>query len=186
MTPRFFRTLSAAFTAFLLFTASSFAAADKPVPIKWLGGQPSPVPTGVSFGVPWPRGAVQRTQSFALTGTDGKAMPVQTWPLAFWPDGSLKWIGVAAIAGPESGRDFQLSTAVSPAGTSASAVQVRRSDTTYIIDTGRVEAVIPMHGSNLIDSIVVDGREVARDGRLTCVLQDGPDGDVSDTPSRER
>ena len=41
-------------------------------------------------------------------------------------------------------------------------------------------------GDNLIESIVVDGREVAREGHLVCVLQDGPEMDVDSAPRRER
>src|SRR5437868_2648843 len=42
-----------------------------------------------------------------------------------------------------------------------------------------------MHGSNLIDLITVDGRAVARAGRLTAIVQDGPDGDPASVPARE-
>ena len=165
--------------------AIGFAAPTSPVPVTWLGGTPAPVTGGVSFGVPWPRGAVQKSQAFALTTADGKSLPVQTWPLAFWPDGSLKWSGVATVAGPSATGEFKLAIASSAAALEGVKISVRRSDTTYTIDTGRANFVIPMHGSNLVDAITVDGREVARDGRLVCVLQDGPDGDATDTPTRE-
>ena len=165
--------------------AVGFAAPSSPVPVTWLGGTPAPVAVGVSFGVPWPRGAVQKSQAFALTTADGKALPVQTWPLAFWPDGSLKWSGVATVAGPSTTGEFKLTATPSAAATDGAKISIRRSDTTYTIDTGRANFVIPMHGSNLIDAITVDGREIARDGRLVCVLQDGPDGNATDTPSRE-
>lgn len=160
------------------------AAPDQPVPVTWLGGTPAPLTTGVSFGVPWPRGAVAKTQAFALTTADGRALPVQTWPLAFWPDGSLKWVGVATVAGPAEAGEFRLAPAAAPAA-AGPAITVHRSDTTWTIDTGRVQVRVPLHGANLIDSVAVDGREVARAGRLVCVLQDGPDGGVTDTPARE-
>ena len=162
------------------------AALEQPVPVRWLGDTPAPVPTGVSFGIPWPRGAVQKTQAFTLTSADGAALPLQTWPLAYWPDGTLKWSGFATIAGPESAGEFKLSAAASSTAASAATIQVRHSDTTVEIDTGRVKARIPTGGTRLIDSITIDGREVARDARLVCILQNGPDGDVEDTPSRER
>jgi len=41
---------------------------------------------------------VARETTFSLTDAQGKALPVQTWPLAYWPDGSLKWSGLAAVA----------------------------------------------------------------------------------------
>jgi len=36
---------------------------------------------------------VPKDQAFALATADGKALPLQTWSLAYWPDGSLKWSG---------------------------------------------------------------------------------------------
>src|SRR5665811_2367333 len=44
----------------------------------------------VTWGVPWPRGQVSTDASFRLG-----EVPVQSWPLATWPDGSLKWSGHA-------------------------------------------------------------------------------------------
>src|ERR1035441_6163076 len=50
---------------------------------------------GVSWGVAWARGMVGRTQTFALTANDGKSLPLQAWPLAWWPEGSIKFSGFA-------------------------------------------------------------------------------------------
>jgi hypothetical protein len=161
------------------------AASPSSVPIKWLGDTPAPFATGVSFGVPWPRGAMPKTQAFALTAADGSSLPVQTWPLAYWPDGTVKWTGVATVAGPATTGEIKLTPVASAPAATGATVTVRHSDTTLLIDTGRVRAVIPLHGSNLIDSLSVDGREVARAGRLVCILQAGPDGDAADTPARE-
>lgn len=168
----------------LTFTAILSPAAPLAADIRWLGGQPAPLDTGVSFGVPWPRGAVSKSQAFVLTTTDGKALPAQTWPLAYWPDGSLKWVGVATVAGPATQGELRLSATDNAAPVTAG-VKVQRTDTTYLIDTGRVQAVIPMHGDNLIDQLRVDGRVVARAGRLTAIVQAGPDGDPDETPARE-
>lgn len=175
------------FLALLCLSAvAGHAATDQAAAIKWLGDAPAPLTTGVSFGVPWPRGAVPKAQAFTLTTADNRTLPVQTWPLAYWPDGSLKWVGVATVAGPETKGELKLlpvaTTTVAPGG---AAVTVRRSDTTFLIDTGRVLAVIPMHGSNIIDLLTVDGREVARAGRLVSIVQDGPDGDATASPARE-
>ncbi|MGH8016763.1 MAG: hypothetical protein ACREIA_00465, partial [Opitutaceae bacterium] len=37
------------------------------------------------------------TRKFSLTDSSGQNLPLQTWPLAYWPDGSLKWSGFASI-----------------------------------------------------------------------------------------
>jgi len=171
---------------FSIAAASSRAAVEISVPIHWLGETASPLSAGASFGVPWPRGAVKATQTFALTRGDGRSLPIQSWPLAFWPDGSVKWTGVATALDAEAVGDIRLTAAAAgaPANNTAK-VTVRSSDSVYEIDTGRLRARLSKSGGNLIDSLLIDGREVARDGRLVCVLQQGPDGNPDDTPARE-
>jgi hypothetical protein len=68
------------------------------VDLSWLGGAPRHVEGGVVWGAPWPRGALKPSASLRATAAGGE-IPLQTWPLAYWPDGSLKWTG-HAVAGP--------------------------------------------------------------------------------------
>jgi YetA-like protein len=171
----------ATLTLTLTFALSASAAE---VPVTWLDQSAPTLPSGVSFGVPWTRGAMKPDQAFVLTAADGKSLPVQTWPLAYWPDGSLKWSGFATVAGPEAAGPLKLATADAPAKSDAT-VKVTHSDTTYQIDTGRVQCRILKWGTNIIDSIIVDGREVARHGRLVCILQDGPEVEADNPPARE-
>ena len=169
-----------------VFMASAAVAAE-PVQVTWLGGAAPAVATGVSWGVPWPQGAVAKTQAFVLTGADGKALPLQTWPLAYWPDGSLKWSGFATVAGVEASGPFKLAASSAGAATVEGAVvSVRQNGATIDIDTGVMKARIAMVGANLVDAISIGGREVARDGQLVCVLQNGPDGDATEAPRREK
>jgi YetA-like protein len=156
------------------------------VELKWLGETPPAAPMGVSWGVPWSQGKVRKDQAFTLTSADGKSLPLQSWPLAWWPDGSIKWSGFATVAGPEITGSLRLSPSNTAAPTSVSVVQVGQSDTTFEIDTGRLKVRIPRRGASLIDSMVVDGREVARYGQLICILQDGPDGGAENSPPREK
>ena len=58
----------------------SRAGAADPVKLNWLDGQPPAAPQSVSWGVPWPKGKVQKSDSLVLKAADGKAIPVQTWP----------------------------------------------------------------------------------------------------------
>ena len=177
---RFARRLAAV----LVLSAVSVCALE--VPVRWLDKTPAALETGLSFGVPWPRGAVKSDQVFALTAVDGKALPLQTWPLAFWPDGTLKWLGVATVAGPSAGEALKLTTEATATPVPDAKIEVRRSDTTYEIDTGKLRCRIPKLGSEIIDSLIIDGREVARQGRLVCILQNGADENVDVSPERER
>ena len=54
------------------------------------------------------------------------------------------------------------------------------------VDTGVMKARVGSSGASLIQSISIGGKEVARDGQLVCVLQNGPDGDATDSPRREK
>ena len=42
------------------------------VDLNWLDRSAPPVNSGVSFGVPWPRGVVRKEQAFTLVSSDGK------------------------------------------------------------------------------------------------------------------
>jgi hypothetical protein len=171
------------FTAAFALAGSLARAED--IPVGWLGGTPPLVSGGVSWGVPFTRGTVKKEQTFTLTTADGKTLPVQTWPLAYWPDGTLKWAGFATVAGPETTGALKLSPGqtAAPAG---AVIKVTQSDTTIEIDTGKLKTRIVKWGGSLIESMVVDGREVARKGQLVCILQDGAERDAADMPPRER
>src|SRR5689334_14415863 len=72
-------------------TIQPAAAAGAPnVKLSWLEGKPTTAAV-TTWGTPWPKGVVPANQSFALKSADGTDVPVQSWPTAYWPDGSLKW-----------------------------------------------------------------------------------------------
>jgi YetA-like protein len=167
----------------LVLTSRTAAAGD--IAVDWLDRGAPPVPVGVSFGVPWARGTVQKTQTFALRAGDGAALPLQSWPLAFWPDGSIKWTGFATVGGPSASGPLRLSTEAAVPRDAAGA-RVLTNEATIEVDTGRLHCRIPKRGGALFDTLEVDGRVVARQGRLVCILQDGPDGGPADSPARTR
>jgi len=158
--------------------STAAASGSSTVSVDWLGGTPAPAETGLSFGVPWPRGQVRKNQTIALTAADGKALPVQTWPLAYWPDGSLKWSGVATVSAAGARGPFRIGPGTSSAVSGNSTVHVRDSAGAVDIDTGKLQCRIAKTGSALIDSMTVGGRVVARQGRLLCTLEERSAPDV--------
>jgi hypothetical protein len=155
---------------------NSAATPTDAVSVGWLGGTSPVEETGVSWGVPWARGTVRKEQSFTLTGADGRVLALQTWPMAYWPDGSLKWSGFATIAGGAGPFRVAAGAYAAPAG--AAAVTVRQSANGIDIDTGKLQCRLSRQGSALIDSMTMEGRVVARQGRLECTLEDHTDPDV--------
>ena len=146
--------------------------------VGWLGGTPPALATGTSWGVPWPRGAYQKDHSFTLTGNDGRTLPLQSWPLAFWPDGSLKWSGFASVADAGLASPLRLASGNAATLPGAPAVKVTESAASIDVDTGKLQCRIARAGETFIDSMAVDGRVVARRGRLLCTLEDRSAPDV--------
>lgn len=146
-------------------TASIAASA---VPLHWLGNEAPPIATGVSWGVPWSKGAVPKGASFTLTAS-GKSYDTQHWPLAYWPDGSLKWSGFAAVTDPNAVGPFTLTRTTSPA---KATIKVTESATLVLVDTGKLQCSIPKQGPDFLTSLTIDGREVTRRASLMATLED--------------
>ncbi len=159
--------------------------------LDWLDKTPPPAPVGVTWGTPWARGTITKDQAFALTTPDGKSLPLQSWPLAYWPDGSIKWTAFATVAGPDTKGPLQiaprqmLNEPIGRLEAVGDVVKVTQTDTTISLDTGKIQASIPKTGQYLIDSLTVGGKEVARHGQLECILQNGPETDALNLPPRQ-
>ncbi len=169
----------------VLGLSRAFGADAAPVSLNWLDKTPPPTAIGVSWGVSWPKGNVTKTQTFALKDATGKALPLQEWPLAYWPDGSIKWTGFATVGDPTSTTQLQVMPAPA-AAPGDKVVKVTQGDM-ITIDTGPGGVIcrIPKTGPYIIDSMSVDGREVARHGELECIVQNGPQTDLLTVPTRD-
>jgi hypothetical protein len=160
--------------AFLSLAIVGFAAeSPAPVALHWLGDAPPGGPAGVSWGVPWPKGVLKKSDALTLTTADGKSIPVQTWPVAYWPDGSVKWSGQAIAATAGLTGPFTLAPS-SAANSSPTAAKINVVDTAGAIDidTGVVRARIAKKGEALIESLAVGDRVVAQNGKLIAQLED--------------
>jgi len=156
-------------------TAASVPKTPPEVELHWLEGGVPAFSIGSTWGVPWPRGTVQPLQSFAMRTDRGEAVPVQSWPLAYWPDGSLKWTG-HAVAGNTHFERFLL--APGAPSIPVCAVGMRETADAIEIDTGVIQCRIAKRGATILDSIRRDGREILRAGRLVALRQDQPDLDA--------
>jgi hypothetical protein len=186
MNSSFFRT---GFAALGMLSLLARGAVD-PVALSWLGSQPAAA-TGVSFGVPWPQGALAPHTALHLHGAN-QELPIQTWPLAYWPDGSVKWTGVAAVV-PTGWKDTLAldaerdhpQTRLPASSSGAAAVSTQESPTAITVDTGALQCVFPRQGETLISSLSVNGRPIATAGKLICLLQTGPSDELSGDSARE-
>lgn len=162
--------------------ASIPSTAAGEVTLNLLDRKPLPVDSGVSFGVPWPRGVVGKGDRFVLS-SNGKPMPVQSWPLAYWPDGSIKFTGLATVVAAGDASPVTLRVGQ---GTPAGDVRVTKSTGSVIVETGVLRCSIPTSGSNIVESMSIGGKEIAVNGQLVCILQHGSQAEFDEAPPRER
>ncbi|MCG8158288.1 Tat pathway signal sequence domain protein [Brenneria goodwinii] len=144
------------------------------VQLRWLDGQPPRALNGVTWGVPWPQGAVQAGSGFLLK--DGaREYPLQSWPLAWWPDGSVKWSG-HALGGftPRAGAltIFPSSAQAAPQGNLAT-----ETEQGWLVDTGRMRFSVSRGGQYLIDDVWQNERLALARGRLVLRIQSGDEAD---------
>ncbi|HLL65325.1 MAG TPA: twin-arginine translocation signal domain-containing protein [Micromonosporaceae bacterium] len=167
-------------------TALAAPSADPkdPTEIRWLEGGVPTETVGTTWGVPWPRGKVAPTQTFAMRTADGKDLPLQSWPLGYWPDGSLKWSAHAVPGDAPKAERYTLigGTPAAP----ARAVTVTEKSKLITVDTGVVVTTIRTSGEGMIESVVRNGRQTANNGRLIVLRQDGVDDEDEGKPKHEQ
>ncbi|PYI39054.1 hypothetical protein CVS30_07010 [Arthrobacter psychrolactophilus] len=116
--------------------------------MKWLEKAPLRV-SGITFGHPWQRGELEQEDVAALK-LAGDPWPHEARTLAYWPDGSVKWTGHAAVvpagaAAPELDPklgEFHHQTPLAVAGPDG-----------IMVDTGAIRFTVPRTGSVLTGEI---------------------------------
>jgi len=143
--------------------------------LGWLDGAPPGSHEGQTWGQPWPRGSRYSRTGYRMMGAEQDRVAVQSWPLAWWPDGSIKWTGHAVPANTVRGGPLALRPAA--AVVLANPISVRENADAVEVQNGDVLWRIPRSGAALIASASAGGREVMRDVGLTATAQDRPEDD---------
>jgi hypothetical protein len=158
-------------------TAPSAPADADPQALRWLDGAAPALMLGATLGLPWPRGAHRKGQDFHALDSQGQPLPLQSWPLAWWPDGSLKWTAHALPAGVETGAAPSIRAGKAPKLTVGARVSLKEGPTAVEIDTGILRCHLPRQGAQLIRSIERNGREILRGCTLVAQVDDKPDAE---------
>lgn len=98
----------------------------------------------VTFGVPWKRGDVAPDTEFTARDTSGE-IPVQSKPIAYWNDGSVKWSSHTLRA---SG-DVEVETG---AGVSVEGNAVSEADESISVENGAFRAVFYKRGGVIMET----------------------------------
>jgi hypothetical protein len=155
--------------------------------LHWLDGAAPAWDGGQSFGMPWPRGAVRHVDRLAAHAGN-IALPIQSWPLAYWPDGSVKWSGHALAAGKHALNRVTIAAGQSatPAAAPADCVTVDQHPEAIEVNVGLTRWRVPRQGSAVIASAERGGRVLLRDVSLVARAQDAASAEEVDTLSQRR
>ena len=133
-------------------------------PLHWVGDTPTR-DEAVKFGVPFRKGEVLPGTVLQLQTADGKSLAYDKWTMAHWPDGSVKWLGVAAVipGGSEGASLVKLNTKKAPQAGPALAEDLGDS---WKIATGAITALVPKHGDAVLSALYAGETRVGGNARL--------------------
>ncbi|MDQ0059267.1 exo-rhamnogalacturonan lyase family protein [Paenibacillus harenae] len=153
------------------------------VKLRWLNGTAATA-AGVTWGIPWKEGELRRDDPLALHAADGSgSVAMQTWPAAYWPDGSVKWSAHAATALSAQPEGYRVIRGESAAASVK--VTVHETEESIVLDTGVMRCSIRKHGNKLIDSIVREGIEICNGGTLVQVKESRSEASGATTTREE-
>jgi len=158
----------------LLTAVQGICRADR-IDLRPIAGREAAVQQGSSWGVPFARGTVQPDAAFILTDASGAVVPSGSWPLAYWPDGSLKWVGLAAVTGgdlqlevqPAQKKSRRAGTSVVPAPRSLA----QQGPDGIRIQTGVLSCYFPADGSSFLRDLSLNGKLIASEAELVALWE---------------
>jgi len=124
----------------------------------------------VTSGIPFPRGALCKEDALRLLDARRRTVPLQTRPLAWWPDGSVKWLLLTARVRLRGGKDnrFKLVKGGRKAA-GRGPLRIRKHKAALLIETGAMKVLVDTVGGRFVTEVrVKDAR-----GRWINLLQRG-------------
>ena len=133
------------------------------IPLRWLHEPQQAQP--VTFGIPFRQGELKDASLLALS--DGT--PSDAWGTAYWPDGSVKWAAMSAVAGAQTKQVVK-----TPKRAKVSQpITLQDEGQCLMVNTGRLSVWMPKSGQLIIDSMLIDGKRVGSGALLTATTTRG-------------
>ena len=139
----------------------------------------------VTFGVPFPRGALRDWRRTRVVDAAGQVVPSQRLRTATWagPDGDVKWL-LVDIDARKGARYFLEFGQRVPAVPPVAADWAKEDAESITIDTGPLRVRVSKRHSHLIESAWLSGKQIlAARERMWMVDQQGTRYDTSDDPA---
>ena len=133
------------------------------IPLHWLQEPQDEQP--VTFGIPFRQGELKDARLLALEGET----PSSAWTTAWWPDGSVKWAALSAVANSKTLRVVKHEKKAKV----TDPLTIKDNGKQYEVNTGKLQTWLSKTGNTLVDSMVVNGKAVATNGMLTATTAQG-------------
>ena len=148
------------------------------VPVLIDSPVPSSAPQPVTFGVPFPRGALRETSGWHLTDTGGRRVAAQGQVLGRWSDGSVRWLLIDALLSSLTGGCTAWALLTDPGEDGPDpAVRVRDLPDSVVVDTGQVHVRLDRR-TLALPQVQVAGHDVLDGSSSRVVLRDRRDGEA--------
>lgn len=150
--------------------------ATEGVSLRWLDDQsPSPY-VGNTFTTPWSQGEMAEMQRFEIRDEYSGVVPVQSWPLAFWPDRSVKWFA-HSVGGDLGHLQGNLSLIRAKKESKQPGILVSEGTDEIEVDTGSIYVRFNKAGRFLIEELRIGGKAVGQRAYLQILKQNVADTD---------
>jgi len=141
------------------------------VKLSWLREKPA-IAAGLTWGIPWREGELRRDDSLYLQREDsGETAAMQSWPTAYWPDGSVKWSAHAASLDAKAAEGYVVKKGESSSTADGLSIELTTTDEYITVDTGIMTCRIARKGNKVIESISRDGNLLCQEGNLICLKE---------------
>ncbi|OGV52417.1 MAG: hypothetical protein A2017_10900 [Lentisphaerae bacterium GWF2_44_16] len=153
----------------LVFSQASYCESLK-IPIKIDNPTSFNKPWPITCGVPFPKGKLKDTSSFAVIDKAGKSIPCQFDITATWlEDGSIRWVLLNYVANPRG--EYFLTTENANNTSISQKIQVQDNKENILINTGAAEFIIDKNAA-LISEAKVNGKSILKNSVPTAYLID--------------
>lgn len=122
--------------------------------------------TPVSSGIPFPLGHLNNPTNTRLIDRNGEEVYLQSEPLCYWPDGSIRWLLLDFQAkAPQGGQgeyilEYGKDVVNATPPNSTPQIVITENNNSIAIDTGCLQATFSPHNRAILESLKIEGAEV--------------------------
>lgn len=135
------------------------AAAPQRIHMEVMGPTGADIQAPVSHGIPFGQGHLSPSQidCLQLHDSDEQLVPLQTRPLAYWPDGSIKWLLLNFVGRPGP---YSLTVLSDTTNVAQRPLIERQGERSFTVNTGRLAMALDLGTTIRADAVRVDGRDL--------------------------